>query len=77
MAMAYQINFWYHFSKGLVPLEVVYARAKIQQSCADVDIVEKIFRKLLGSFPELSFEHGSNPFFFLFGYYFFMIYMEI
>ena len=76
MAMAYQINFWYHFSKGLVPLEVVYARAKIQESCAYVDIVEKIFRKLPGSFPELSFDEGSNQFFSV-GYYSFMIYMEI
>jgi len=74
MAMAYQINFWYHFSKGLVPLEVVYARAKIQQSCADVDIVEKIFRKLLGSFPELSFDQGSNHFFSLWVLFFYDLY---
>ena len=33
-----------------------------QQSCADVDIVEKIFRYLPASFPELTFEHGSNHF---------------
>ena len=46
---------------------MVYARAKIQQSYADVDIMEKIFRKLPGSFPELSFEQGSNHFFFSLG----------
>ena len=50
MAMAYQIKFWYHVSKALAPLEVGYAPTKIQQSCADVDIVEKIFRNLAGSF---------------------------
>ena len=62
MAMAYEIKFWYHFSKALAPLEVGYAPAKNQQSCADVDIVEKIFRYLPASFPELTFEHGSNHF---------------
>ena len=76
MAMAYEINFWYHFSKALARLEVGYAPAKIQQSCADVDIVEKIFRNLAGFFPELSFDEGSNQFFSV-GYYSFMIYMEI
>ena len=29
MAMAYEINFWYHFSKALAPLEVGYAPAKL------------------------------------------------
>ena len=74
MAMAYQINFWYHFSKALAPLEVGYAPAKIQQSCADVDIVEKIFRNLPGSVPELSFEQGSNHFFSLWVLFFYDLY---
>ena len=54
MAMAYSRNFWCHFSTGLVPMEVGYALAKIQQRFAAVEIIETISRNLPGSFPELS-----------------------
>ena len=38
-----QRSFWYHFSKGLDTLQVGYALARIQQSCAAVEIIIEFF----------------------------------
>ena len=43
-------TFWYHFLKGLATPQVGYTLARIQQSCATVEIVKFVVEKVHNGF---------------------------
>ena len=49
---AYKISFWYHFLKGIATPQVGYTLARIQQSCAPVEIIEFVVEKIHNGLDE-------------------------
>ena len=57
---AYERSFWYHFLKGIATPQVGYTLARIQQSCAPLEIIEfdLLLRRFTTVWMRRIFPHG-------------------